>query len=635
MKKLLCLLCLALLSCTEKKDVAAENVTSFNDPPAWASEVIWYQIFVERFRNGDQSNDPTPADIEGSYPGFVPENWKVTPWTQDWYSDDVYFPDLEKGEDWFGNPVRSFGSKSQLRRYGGDLQGVLDQMDYLDSLGITAVYFNPLNDAPSLHKYDPRYWRHVDRNFGPDPKGDLGVMQAETDDDPATWQFTAADQMFLRVIEELHSRGIRVILDYSWNHTGHRFWAWLDLVDKQQESKFKDWYWIKSFDDPETEANEFDYSGWFGVKDLPEIRETEYMDHAEGIVIDTIGNVYSEDVKNHIFSITKRWLDPNGDGDPTDGVDGYRLDVAAEMPFEFWREFRKLVREINPNAYLLGEVWWEQWPDKLLDPAPFLKGDVFDSPMNYRWYRSARKFFSGDPEMLSASDFIDSLQLIQKGIRKQNNYSMMNLNGSHDSPRVLTSLQNNNMYKVYAKPAQDSSYLINKPNAATYKKLKLLLAHQYTYIGAPHIWAGDEMGMWGADDPSCRKPLIWPDYAFENEKAHPLGLGRSEDEVIFDYDLFNTYQTLISMRKSNPVLMNGEISFYPDLGSQGVLAYRRFDEESEVLVIINNSGQTQTIYLELVGTFQDLIDQSTVNAGEKKLTLVVPSKSFQILKKVG
>ncbi len=616
--------------CSQKESAPP---TSFDDPPQWAKEVIWYQIFVERFRNGDPSNDPTSDDIEGSYPGFVPANWKVTPWTQDWYADDVYFPDLEKGQDWFGNPVTYFGQKSQLRRYGGDLQGVLDQIPYLDSLGITAVYFNPLNDAPSLHKYDPRYWRHVDRNFGPDPKGDVEVMQSEVHDDPSTWQFTAADKLFLQVIDELHKRDIRVILDYSWNHTGHRFWAWLDLVENQQESKYKDWYWVNSFDDPETEENEFNYRGWFGVKDLPEIRETKYMDHSGKVTIDTTGNVYSQAVKDHIFAITRRWLDPNDDGDPSDGVDGYRLDVAAEMPLGFWKEFRTVVREINPDAYLLGEVWWEQWPDKLLDPAPFLEGDVFDSPMNYRWYRSARKFFSGDPEKLSVSEFIDSLNLIQEGIRKQNNYAMMNLNGSHDSPRVLTSLFNKNMYKVHAKPDQDSTYKIHQPDEETFKILKLLLAHQYTYIGSPHIWAGDEMGMWGADDPSERKPLIWPDYEFDIETTHPLKMKRPTDEVRFDSELFKYYQKLITIRKENKVLMTGDIEFVIPDDSYEILAYRRYNEEDEIVVLLNRNDEVTEVNIAASSnTYINLLNDEQFNKTDSQLNIELEAKEAVILK---
>lgn len=632
MRKCYLLITLVICFCQPPKEdpETYASSTPFDAPPQWASEVVWYQIFVERFRNGDPSNDPTPEDIEGSYPGFIPESWQVTPWTKDWYSDDVYFSELEQGKDWFGNQVTTFGSKSQMRRYGGDLQGVLDQLDYLDSLGVSAVYFNPLNDAPSLHKFDPRYWRHIDRNFGPDPKGDVALMQAEVHQDPSTWQFTSADKLFLNVIDELHKRDIRVILDYSWNHTGHRFWAWLDLVEKQQQSEFKDWYWVKSFDDPSTPENEFEYSGWFGVKDLPEIRETNLIEHHEKVIIDTTGNVYAQEAKDHIFHVARRWLDPNGDGDPSDGVDGYRLDVAAEMPLGFWREFRKVVRSVNPDAYLLGEIWWEQWPDKLMKPAPFLRGDAFDSPMNYRWYRSARKFFSGDPEKLTVSTFVDSLKLVQKGIRKENNYAMMNLFASHDSPRVLTSLFNKGMYKVYAKAEQDSSYKIHKPDQATVATLQLLLTHQFTYIGSPHIWAGDEMGMWGADDPNGRKPLIWPDLNFEPETAHPLGLERPIDKVTFNRPLFKYYQKLIRIRKQYPVLMTGEIDFLLVDDANEVLAYRRYHDEEEVITVLNTSSETRTINLDVNGPYQDILNQVKVTSGPG-IELQLKARSSAIL----
>ncbi len=168
------------------------------------------------------------------------------------------------------------GRNRNCRRYGGDLQGVLDKIDYLDSLGVNAIYFNPMNDAPSLHKYDARHWRHIDRNFGRIRPKDLETIANENPQDASTWQFTEADKLFLKVIEEFHKRGIKVILDYSWNHTGETFWAWKDLVKNQAESKFKDWYWVGSFDNPKTEENEFEYHGWFGVSSLPEIKETEY-----------------------------------------------------------------------------------------------------------------------------------------------------------------------------------------------------------------------------------------------------------------------------------------------------------------------------------------------------------------------
>ncbi len=153
--------------------------------------------------------------------------WQPTPWTQDWY----------RQEPWAKATGRDFYGTVQFRRYGGDLQGVLDRLDYLQELGVTALYLNPVNDAPSLHKYDARNYRHIDRNFGPDPLGDEARMTAETPPDPTTWGWTAADSLFLTLVREVHRRGMRIILDYSWNHTGINFWAWQDVLAHQRRHR--------------------------------------------------------------------------------------------------------------------------------------------------------------------------------------------------------------------------------------------------------------------------------------------------------------------------------------------------------------------------------------------------------------
>ena len=617
----------------EPVDPIPQMETALADPPAWAKEVVWYEIGLERFRNGDPSNDPTVEDIQGAYPGFVPEGWAVTPWTQDWYKPDPYFSNMSTRADYYGNKLEKFVDKVQIRRYGGDLQGVLDKMDYLDDLGVTAIYFRPLNDAPSLHKYDARNWRHIDRNFGPNPKKDEQTIAAETPDDPTTWTFTEADHLFLQVIDEFHQRGIRVILDYSWNHTGQTFWAWQDLLEKQEQSKYKDWYWVESFDDPSTPENEFKYHGWVGVHDLPEIRETEKQDLSAGLT-SFEGDLYQQATKEHIFNITKRWLDPNGDGDPSDGVDGFRLDVAAETPLGFWRDFRKHVRSINPNAYLLGEIWWEKWPDKLLDPAPFLDGDIFDAVMNYRWYRAIRHFFNASPDKITASQLVDSLSRFNSNIKEANNYAMMNYTGGFDTPRILTSLFNKNKYKYYCKAHENPDYKIHKPDAVTYQTLRLLLAQQYTYVGAPHIYAGDEMGMWGADDPSCRKPLIWPDYTFESERAHPLDMKRPVDKVEFNQELFQYIQQLIRIRKDNPVLIHGAVAFLA-LEEEEVLAYRRYDEQNEIIALFNASSEPKRINNLFKGepVYDNILSETKISCEGNDCFIELPAKAAVILRK--
>ncbi|TXF87609.1 DUF3459 domain-containing protein [Neolewinella aurantiaca] len=607
---------------------------TIEQPPEWAKEVVWYEIGVERFRNGDPTNDPTAADITGAYPGFVPDGWAVTPWTQDWYRPDDYFAKVGDQKDYYGNKIERFADFVQMRRYGGDLQGVLDKMDYLDSLGVTAIYFRPLNDAPSLHKYDARNWRHIDVTFGPDPAGDKEIIASEIPDDPTTWKMTGADKLFVKVIDEFHKRGIRVILDYSWNHTGQTFWAWQDVLQKQEKSAYKDWYWIEAFDQPETPENEFEYHGWAGVPDLPEIRETQKQDLSESLT-SFEGNIYAGAAKAHIMNVAARWLDPDGDGDPSDGVDGYRLDVAAETPLGFWRDFRTHVRQINPDAYLLGEIWWEEWPDKLLDPEPFLRGDVFDAVMNYRWYRAVRHFFNESPDQITAGELVDSLNVFRANLNPGNNYAMMNYTGGFDTPRILTSLYNKNKYKYYCKVHDNPEYKINKPDEATLQTLKLLLTQQYTYPGAPHIYAGDEMGMWGADDPSSRKPLIWKDFSFEDETAHPLGAKRPTDKVEFNDEIFRFHQQMIALRKANPVLIHGDLEFIEVGGEEQLLAYRRFDENGEMIVIFNHLDAPREVELPLnqSGAYMDVLDGKPVERGsDGTLAVAVAGRSFLLLK---
>lgn len=631
--KSILILIIATFSACSTPQFLPQKASKFGDVPTWSKEAIWYQIFVERFRNGDPSNDPTPKDIAGAYPDFVPEGWKITDWGHDWYKDDDYIQNITEEQKAEHNGFKTFGQKSQLRRYGGDLQGVFDKLDYLEELGVTAIYFNPLNDAPSLHKYDARYWRHIDRNLGPTPEEDLKIIENEDPLDPSTWKMTGADKMFLRLIKELHKRDIKVILDYSWNHTGNTFWAWQDILKNQEKSAYKDWYWINSFDDPETEKDEFDYDGWLNVKSLPELKETQAQNHKKGISAFE-GNIASQQAKDLIFNITKRWLDPNNDGNTDDGVDGFRLDVAAEVPLGFWREYREVVKSVNPEAYLIGEVWWEDYPDKLLDPKPFLEGDVFDAVMNYRWYRSARQFFNASPKKLEASKFVQQLESQRENLNPENNYAMMNLVSGHDSPRVLTSLFNKNLYKYQAKPDDNKNYKIHKPDAETYQTLKLLLAQQYTYIGAPHIWAGDEMGMWGADDPSCRKPLIWKDIKFEDEIAHPLKLERPRDKIAFNDDLFAYYKKLIQIRKNHPVLSHGEIEFLVVNDHQDLIAYSRYDDETEVISVFNSSNQVQTIRIPVITSsekYQDKLSQESYQVKDLYVEVSLLPRTAMIL----
>jgi cyclomaltodextrinase len=612
------LLLFLLSACDSAVPGQVGRAASDSTVPEWSKDVVWYQIFVERFRNGDPTNDPTLHDIEGSWPHVQPAGWQPTPWTWDWY----------RQEDWAAATGRDFYFTVQLRRYGGDLQGVLDRLDYLQDLGVTALYLNPVNDAPSLHKYDARTYRHIDRNFGPDPAGDEARMAAEDPLDPVTWHWTAADSLFLVLVDEVHDRGMRIIMDYSWNHTGLTFWAWRDVLANQVESAWADWYEIERFDDLATpDTNEFAYRGWAGVAELPELKK---VGRPEGLTHGPIEGTLIQPVIDHVFNVTRRWLDPDGDGDPSDGVDGFRLDVAEMVPLGFWREYRRFVRSINPEAYLVGEVWWEEWPLRMYDPAPWLQGDVFDAVMNYRWYMPTRSFFTGAPPGLDASAYVASLDTVASGIGMDHRQAMMNLTASHDAPRFATSVYNAGRYKYQVTPRENPEYRTDRPDARTRQTQLLILVQQFTWIGAPHIWYGDEVGMWGADDPDGRKPMVWSDLDYQNEVADPLGRARQPDAVAPDTALLTAYRDLIALRTDNlRLFVDGDLTWLLADDTAGLLAYERTLGEERAVIAFNTAEQTRSISIEVGdGVWRTAFPQSEpVSTTDGSIRAELPARS--------
>jgi glycosidase len=598
--------------------------TLISHVPQWSRQAIWYQIFPERFRNGDTKNDPKKEDIVGTYPDQIPDNWKTTPWEQDWYKKDDWFKNSNLTNEW---------DKLQLRRFGGDIQGIIDELDYLKDLGINAIYLNPINDSPSLHKYDPRTWHHVDVNFGPNPKADKKIIASENPADTSTWKWTNADKLFLKLINECHRKNIKIILDYSWNHTGSEFWAFKDVKEKGLKSDFADWYEIEKFDNTETPENEFKYNGWAGVKYMPEIKK-DLKGNPEDLP--RHGNIHSQSVKQHIFSVAARWLDPNKDGNPSDGIDGYRLDVAEKLPIEFWKEFRIEVRKINPEAILVGEIWWKKWPEELLGPNDYLQGDVFDAIMNYRWYQPARHFFAAAPDKLYATKFEDLLKEKREGISKERQQAMMNLISSHDAPRVSTSIYNGGKYKFQEKPYDNPNYKIDKPGKETRETLKMLLIHQFTYIGSPHIWYGDEVGMWGADDPDCRKPMIWSDLKYEDETNHPYYTKRKTDKVEQDLELLDFYKKIIKIRKENIALSLGNVKFIDVDNAENTFGYERNYEDNQVIVVFNNDDKGKVLEINTSGKeYKNALKPELIFEPENnKLVIPINKKSALILIKM-
>ncbi len=538
--------------------------------PAWVTDAIFYQIFPERFRNGDPTNDPTRESLESPH---VTSSWKITPWTSDWYQQSDW--EQESGKGFYEGGVFN-------RRYGGDLQGVLDKLDYLEELGINAIYFNPVFYGRSLHKYDGASMHHVDPYFGPDPQGDLELIASETAD-PKTWKWTAADKLFLKLIEELHARSIRVIIDGVFNHTGRDFFAFADLQQNQENSPYKDWYIVQHFDDRNTPGNEFRYKSWWGFETLPEFADDETQQDLH------------PGPKQYVFDITRRWMDPNGDGDPSDGIDGWRLDVANEVPSAFWKDWNTLVRELNPQAYTVGEFWG--------DARQHLIDGKFSGTMNYHGFAFLVKGFLVDGK-LTAHDFGLKLDERRKEYPTPMQFALQNLIDSHDTDRVASMIVNAGGdhyhqldrfdYDVSetVSPRANSNYKVHSPDQRQRSIQRLVALMQMTYLGAPMVYYGTESGMWGGDDPDDRKPMVWDDLVYDDEQADPLGRERSAEPVAFNRELFDFYRSVIQLRRDHPALRHGSIEFVTHDDKAQVLVFRRTHEGESLLVAINRGDQS-------------------------------------------
>jgi cyclomaltodextrinase / maltogenic alpha-amylase / neopullulanase len=281
------------------------------------------------------------------------------------------------------------------------------------------------------------------------------------------------------------------------------------------------------------------------------------------------------------------------------------LDVAEMVPLGFWRDYRRLVRSVNPEAYLVGEVWWQEWPDRLWDPAPWLQGDVFDAVMNYRWYTPTRSFFAGAPPGLTASGYAASLDSLTVGIGPAQRRAMMNLTASHDTPRFSTSVYNPGRYKYRNTPREDPGYRIDRPDERTRRVQLLILVQQFTYVGAPHIWNGDEVGMWGADDPDERKPLVWADLRYDDETTHPFGRPCRHDKVAPDTALFRVYRELIALRRQHlRLFVDGSLSWLRTDDAGGLLAYERVLGDQRAIVAFNVSDAPLEVSIAADGRYR-------------------------------
>ncbi|RDW16959.1 alpha-glycosidase [Oceanobacillus arenosus] len=425
------------------------NAADIFTAPEWVKDTVWYQIFPERFANGDPSLNPA---------GTLP-----------WGSS----------------------KPTSTNFFGGDFQGVIDHLDYLVDLGINGIYFTPIFKAHSNHKYDTINYMEVDPQFG----------DKET---------------FRRLINECHNRGIRVMLDAVFNHSGYYFAPFQDVLINQEKSNYKDWFHIWDFPIVEKPKPNYDTFAYVGA--MPKL------------------NTENPEVKKYLLDVARYWIEEFD-------IDGWRLDVANEVDHAFWREFRNIVKQTKPDAYILGEIWH--------DSMPWLQGDQFDAVMNYPFTNGAIDFFAKD--MINASSFANVISKVLTMYPANVNAVSFNLLDSHDTPRILTLAEEN------------------------IDRVKLLYLFQLSFIGTPCIYYGDEIGMAGGQDPGCRACMEW-------EKKNQ------------NQDLFHYVKLLIELRKSDSLFGNhGSFRFLHTDNKQNSILYEKFDGDRRLIFVVNNSKATSEI----------------------------------------
>lgn len=575
------------------------------DVPDWARNAVIYQIFPERFRNGDSSNDPT-ADPNTNDGWFYPQErghrFPIEPWNTIVPDPEPYDP--QTNPEWY--------STYSSTQYGGDLQGILDKLDYLESIGVTTVYLNPIFDSPSNHKYDGRDFQKIDPNFG-----DLAL--------------------FNELADELHDRGMYLVLDMVPNHVSSdsplfdRFGRWDNATYgagacEDVNSPYRDWFFFVPPADPQNPkcAGGVDYRGWFGVETLPQINTA----HPDVLA-------YWFDGFNGDPATLTYWMEQ--------GADGYRVDVVPDVigvNATFFEDWRDTLEEngYGPNdphpAMSYSETWGEG------DVRERVLGDEFDSTMNYR-FRNAligflrdTTFRDGDFTInpLSASQFESQLRTIQEDYPAPAFESAMNLTGSHDTNRPVRVLDHNDDPSdpsLCSVPAPTPDHNFEDGRA----RMRLLSVIQFTMPGAPTVYYGDEVGLVGfgsdpcRDDPYNRQPYPWADEGGYNT----LPAWRQADTSLLAH-----YQALGPLRNSKSYLRTGSWDTLFVSDAQNVLAYGRKDSSGAAIIIVNRSGSSQTITLDLEGyiplgaTLQRQLGDGSSTTATASFEVTLGSNDFRI-----
>ena len=516
------------------------RITPGFSTPAWAKGAVMYQIFVERFAKGDPSTDV----LTDEYRYLGANARQIDGWT--------YRPDCME--------VRDF--------YGGDLQGVLNKLDYLKDLGIEVIYLNPIFVSPSNHKYDTQDYDYVDPHFGKIvvDEGELLQDGRVENRDASRYicrvtrreNLEASNQLFIRLVEEIHARGMRVILDGVFNHCGS-FNKWMDrerIYEGQEgysqgafvarESPYHDFFRFR--DEHAWPYNE-SYDGWWNHNTLPKLN---YED--------------SSKLTEYIFRIARKWVSPPY------SVDGWRLDVAADLGFsaefnhKFWQMFRREVKEANPNAIIIAEHYGES--------RSWLKGDQWDTVMNYdAFIEPVTWFFTGmekhsdeflEGQLGNADSFFGSMRYHMSHFMEPSLLCAMNELSNHDHSRFLT--RTNHKVGRSRDFNYDAASVGVKPEV-----MREAVVMQMTWPGAPTLYYGDEVGLTGFTDP-------------DNRRTYPWG---KEDRQMLEF-----HRAAIEMHKVHPALRTGSLKFL--YGSRDFIAYARFNQTEQIVAVFNNSDQERT-----------------------------------------
>ncbi|MFA7577846.1 MAG: glycoside hydrolase family 13 protein [Candidatus Muiribacteriota bacterium] len=512
-----------------------------NNNPEWAKDIIWYQIFPERFAGFNHSKIQEKFDFK-----------------KDWYA-------MTKHES---RKYHSLYKAVNYRKAGGTIQGIIEKLDYIKEIGFNGIYLTPFFPSPSCHKYDSRCFHHVEEFFGPLPGYDLLKMKrANENENPASWVITNADEKFAEFVKRCHDRNIKVIADGVFNHSGREFFAFADILDKKEKSKYKNWYNITKWN--VENADGFEYSGWYGHKSLPEFRKT-----SDGLM----DNEYMEYIKN----VLKKWFNYFN-------VDGIRLDAADCISHNFWKKFNTMVREIKSDAYLVGEIWQIE-PD-------YVSKKEFNALMNYPFAYNSVEYFV---DRIDFSLFKKNVEYLVNSYDYNNILLMQNLYSSHDTARLINIINNPGINfrhsSHYQKTCLASNPQYNIGRGDNYSDLtrRMMIVFQFIFPGCPMVYYGDEVGMEGANDPDCRKPMLWEEFKYEDEKTHPFSSFKIPERNKPDKELKKFYSEMIMLRHKEKCLTHGSFKII-DLKNNDFFGIERTYGNDSIIVYFNRGENSVNI----------------------------------------